>query len=174
MECFMDEIRNNDYWGAYLPALTYRHHIDWTEEGFKKMQQMALCYGIRMVLEYLHEDLQRLDFANQRDAQMPEFGDIAYVLNLLRVYMPDLPTREEPPLNDPEVFGSCPVCGKNDGYLNLHRTHWFVCHEHRKKWMHGANLFSTWRFETEIDWQENFERIRGYEEVMPMFAGRQL
>ena len=78
-------------------------------------------------------------------------------------------TSKEAILNDPSYFGGCPECGSNDGYLNLHRAHWFVCHAHRKRWLIGANLFSTWRMETEEDWQQNYERIRGYEEVMPRY-----
>ncbi|MGA2499494.1 MAG: hypothetical protein ABSH20_17270, partial [Tepidisphaeraceae bacterium] len=63
----------------------------------------------------------------------------------------------------------CPTCGKNDTYLNLGRSHWFVCHQHRVRWCGGENLFSTWRYETEADWQENFEIIGDYAEVKPVY-----
>src|SRR6185503_8845161 len=43
-----------------------------------------------------------------------------------------------------EYFGVCPTCRKSDGYLNLGRANWFVCHEHRVRWLFGENLFSTW------------------------------
>lgn len=46
-------------------------------------------------------------------------------------------------------FGTCPDCGKSDGYINIGKSHWFYCAEHRVKWMVGANLFSTWQNETE-------------------------
>ena len=26
--------------------------------------------------------------------------------------------------------GSCPKCGKSDGFLNLGKEHWFTCREH--------------------------------------------
>ena len=64
-------------------------------------------------------------------------------------------------------FGVCPECHDNDGYLNVHRTHWYICHEHRVRWWVGWSLFSTWRFETPEDWQENWELIRDYREVEP-------
>ena len=25
-------------------------------------------------------------------------------------------------------FGGCPTCHKTDGFLNIGRDHWFVCH----------------------------------------------
>ena len=66
-----------------------------------------------------------------------------------------------------DYWGGCPLCGKNDGYLNLGRSHWFVCHEHRTKWCRGENLFSTWREESPADWDENWRRIGDYCEVAP-------
>ena len=41
--------------------------------------------------------------------------------------------------------GECPVCNKNDGYLNLGAQHWFICREHKIKWYVGDNLFDSWR-----------------------------
>ena len=63
-------------------------------------------------------------------------------------------------------FGACPRCGRNDGYLNVGRSHWFVCHEHKLKWWVGANLFSSWKQETPRRWHRNWERLHGYEEVL--------
>ncbi len=28
-------------------------------------------------------------------------------------------------------FGVCPECGRTDGFLNVNRHHFFVCHTHR-------------------------------------------
>jgi hypothetical protein len=42
-------------------------------------------------------------------------------------------------------FGLCPTCGQTDGYLNIERDHYFVCHEHKLCWIAGSNLFSAWR-----------------------------
>jgi len=64
-----------------------------------------------------------------------------------------------------EDFGGCPECGENDGFLNIHRTHWFICHTHKTKWLRGDNLFGSWRFQTPDEWQENHESILDYEEV---------
>lgn len=68
---------------------------------------------------------------------------------------------------DTETFGACPQCGQNDGYYNIHRAHWFVCHEHRVRWLRGENLFSTWRDENESDWNNNREIIGSYA-VVPL------
>ncbi len=70
---------------------------------------------------------------------------------------------------DIEYFGGCRICGKNDGYLNLGREHWFVCHTHRMRWCWGSNLVSSWRFENESDWKKNWERIGGYQKCKPWF-----
>ncbi len=38
-------------------------------------------------------------------------------------------------------YGCCPVCGMNDGYLNIGDEHWFHCWEHKKKWLFGSGWF---------------------------------
>jgi len=64
-------------------------------------------------------------------------------------------------------FGVCPKCHKNNGHLNIERTHWFVCHNCKTKWNVGSNLFSAWKHEDESIWMENAKRIADYEEVEP-------
>ncbi|MCH8262388.1 MAG: hypothetical protein IIA77_04980 [Proteobacteria bacterium] len=64
-----------------------------------------------------------------------------------------------------DYYGGCPHCKKNDGYLNIWRVHYFVCHEHKVRWCVGRNLFSSWRFESMEDWDRNIEKIKHYEEV---------
>jgi hypothetical protein len=59
-----------------------------------------------------------------------------------------------PPSGDPAMddacgrFGACPVCHRDDGYINVGADHWFVCLTHKKKWCAGANLFSSAMEET--------------------------
>ena len=65
-------------------------------------------------------------------------------------------------------FGLCPVCGTSDGFLNIHKANWMICHEHKKCWLRGENLFSSWRYETEEDWERNYQLIKDYEEVEPL------
>ena len=67
-----------------------------------------------------------------------------------------------------EYFGGCPQCGQVDACLNVERVHWFVCHGHRSKWRIGENLFSSWKDETEIQWDKNAYLLSGYEEVEPV------
>lgn len=52
-------------------------------------------------------------------------------------------------------FGGCPYCGNNDGFVNVERCHWFVCHAHKTTWLYGVNLFSGWRDEDDEVWQHN-------------------
>jgi len=70
---------------------------------------------------------------------------------------------DEAPVNDPETFGGCPVCGKNDGYLNNGCDHWFYCEAHKIRWCFGENLFSSWKYETEEDFRRTRELLADYE-----------
>jgi hypothetical protein len=69
-------------------------------------------------------------------------------------------------------FGGCPHCAdhKNDGFLNIGRAQWFVCHAHKVKWLAGENLFRCWRDESRDLWRENFELLSEYSEVKPVFG----
>jgi hypothetical protein len=49
--------------------------------------------------------------------------------------------RDREAMNE-DYFGVCPTCGSNDGFLIIGRDHWFICKEHRVKWLVGSNLFS--------------------------------
>jgi hypothetical protein len=64
-------------------------------------------------------------------------------------------------------FGLCPHCHNNDGYLNVGRGHWFVCHEHKVKWLVGSNLFSSWRYQTEDEQRAIYDKynLSSYTEV---------
>ena len=66
-------------------------------------------------------------------------------------------------------FGLCPTCGQTDGYLNVDRDHYFVCHEHKLRWLIGSNLFSTWRDEDPDVWQKNSDLLSGYREIRPHY-----
>ena len=69
---------------------------------------------------------------------------------------------------EPGYFGGCPKCGRDDGYLNVGRCHWFVCDEHKTTWCVGSNLFSSWREQSEEVWEENARRLSEYIEVEPL------
>ncbi len=56
-------------------------------------------------------------------------------------------------------FGVCSECGGTDGYVNAGRTHVFYCLAHRKSWIGGANLFSSWRDETEDEQRERYDAV---------------
>ncbi len=59
-------------------------------------------------------------------------------------------------------FGTCPECGKSDGYRNIYRLQFFFCDEHRLVWCPGSNLLSSWREESEEDWRSAWELLKGY------------
>jgi hypothetical protein len=68
-----------------------------------------------------------------------------------------------------DFFGGCPTCLRNDGYLNVGRDQWFFCRTHQVKWCRGANLISTWRMETEADWEENKKILGEFGTAEPAF-----
>jgi hypothetical protein len=72
-----------------------------------------------------------------------------------------------------EYFGGCPTCGKNNGYLNAGRSHRFYCVAHKTSWMVGANLFDSWRFETEEEQLAKWAEIgmSTFADVVPLSEG---
>jgi len=74
-------------------------------------------------------------------------------------------SRNDESRND-HYFGVCPECGKVE-YVNIGRQHWMFCLEHKVKWLIGSNLFSSWRDETEAEWQRNAEVLEGFREIEP-------
>src|SRR5262249_49511508 len=80
----------------------------------------------------------------------------------------DLPCQEAAVGATPPFGGGCPQCGGNDGYLNIGRDHWFVCHTHRTKWCRGSNLFSSWRGQNPKEWEENDVRVGASRWVEPL------
>ena len=65
-------------------------------------------------------------------------------------------------------FGACPFCHEQSYYLNLRSDHWFVCDQHKLAWCVGSNLFSSWKYETEEDWEHNQKKLEaGYEPTSP-------
>lgn len=73
---------------------------------------------------------------------------------------------------EPNRLGDCPVCGRNNGYLNVFKTHWYICRKHRLKWYAGYDLFPTWRQETRKDWERNLNILSQYTEVMARYRTR--
>lgn len=66
--------------------------------------------------------------------------------------------------------GGCPVCGKNDGYLNLGAQHWFICRTHKTKWCIGENLFDSWMTQTLSQHHVAEMLLRTFHEVTPVRA----
>ncbi len=63
--------------------------------------------------------------------------------------------------------GACPQCGKSDGYVNLGIEHWFICRDHKTKWLAGTNLFDGWMNQTVAQSQSAEILLRSYEDVLP-------
>ena len=72
---------------------------------------------------------------------------------------------ETKPRSHDNPWGVCPQCGGTDGVINIGRGHWFVCHEHKKIWFAGSNLFSTWKCESMDNWEANHEKTKEYEVI---------
>ncbi len=71
--------------------------------------------------------------------------------------------------NSADHFGGCPECGRNDGFVNIGRQHWFYCAMHLTTWLAGENLFGCWRTEDEVTWQANKDFLRDFLVVAPLY-----
>lgn len=69
--------------------------------------------------------------------------------------------------------GGCPECGKSDGFVNLGIEQWFICREHRTKWLAGKNLFDSWMNQTVAQTQSVEILLRGYKDVLPVRSSNQ-
>ena len=67
--------------------------------------------------------------------------------------------------NDHHYFGHCAMPGHDNYYLNIGRAHWMVCDKCRIKWLIGANLFSSWRYQNPDVWRANEVKLRKYREI---------
>ena len=65
----------------------------------------------------------------------------------------------------PGYFGGCPECERDDDYLNVGKSHWFVCDEHKTTWFVGSNLFCSWREQSQEVWEENARQLSEYKDV---------
>jgi hypothetical protein len=72
------------------------------------------------------------------------------------------PAPDPEPKGERSDFGNCPVCGKNPACRNIGRDHYFYCDEHKIAWCVGSNLFSSWRDESEDDWQHNRAKLADF------------
>ena len=124
--------------------------------------------ALRDVLDYLIEDESR------RFAEAPSDDHVYRRLLVLDQWLAGCGPRGGTRLAQIHLgevadhFGVCPICGRNDGFLNVGRAHWFVCHAHHVRWCVGENLFSCWRRQTPAARQLTWERIRDYREVIPI------
>lgn len=55
--------------------------------------------------------------------------------------------------------GGCPRCGTNDGYVNIGRSHWFYCADHKVMWCVGQNLYSSWKYQTESEQRKIYDDL---------------
>jgi hypothetical protein len=69
-------------------------------------------------------------------------------------------------------WGGCPECGDNDGYVDIGKSHWFLCRAHKAMWFAGANLFSSWHGETEAEQRARYDELGldDYRDVIPVHA----
>jgi|GEM_PF-3891133 len=73
-------------------------------------------------------------------------------------------------MSNDSYFGVCPKCKKTDGYMNIGKSHWFYCAEHKTTWCAGDNLLSSWQHETEDEQRQQFDSIGlgSFTEVKPL------
>jgi hypothetical protein len=119
----------------------------------------------------------------RKDGTIGTPGEVKHFLYVLTSGMVDIATelqeggkretmKSDTTLADDGYFGLCPHCHKTNGYINVGRSHWFLCDEHKVKWCAGANLFSGWREETEEEQRRAYyaHGIDKYIEVKPFYT----
>jgi len=149
--CLAD-VLGNDYPEYVLPTTPDRavgdvlgaviqHFWDDAAHGFKKL---PLCYHIYRKLVFVD---RWLDGAVRHDEVLQETD---------RILVEDR-------------CGACPICGKNDGYVDLSDCHWFVCNTHQTRWLADSNLSSTGELESREQCNKNGKKIQNYRIVVPWF-----
>ena len=58
-----------------------------------------------------------------------------------------------------DILGLCPHCHKVKGYANAGSSHRAYCKEHKTSWFVGANLFDSWRDQTEEEQRMIWDEI---------------
>ena len=71
-----------------------------------------------------------------------------------------------PGIKQEDQLSGCPLCGKNDGYLNAGAQHWGICKEHKVRWLHGENLFPEWKNQTIAEYLCNIRLLDSYKEYV--------
>lgn len=67
-------------------------------------------------------------------------------------------------------FGSCPECNGTHGYMNVSKVHFFVCDDHKTKWVAGVNLFSPHDDDNMETWVKNADLLATYRDVEPIYT----
>jgi hypothetical protein len=77
---------------------------------------------------------------------------------------------DEPMTWQEGYFGVCPQCRRHDGYANVGKSQYFFCKKHRVKWCIGANVFSSWRDQTEAEQRRIYDEIGlgEFEKIEPL------
>jgi hypothetical protein len=66
-----------------------------------------------------------------------------------------------------QVFGECPICKGNDGFLVVGNESWLICETHKTKWYAGEDLFPDFAGKNQERWEANRLRLLDYCEVEP-------
>ena len=75
-----------------------------------------------------------------------------------------------PSVNKSEHMLCCPICGKNDGYMNAGAQHWAICREHKLKWLIGEHVFDGWENQTIAQFEATLILLKHYREISPVLV----
>jgi len=62
-------------------------------------------------------------------------------------------------------YGCCDVCSGGDDSFNIHKDNYGCCTKHKRYWLMGANVESSWKNENEHIWEENKKKYGGYKKI---------
>ncbi len=73
-----------------------------------------------------------------------------------------------PDLHHDPKWDCWPLCGGNDGYVNLGAEQWCICRDHKMKWLLGENLFEGWQNQAISEYLLIEQMLSQYKEVLPV------
>lgn len=136
--------------------------------GIRCREDGPAARTISSLLTYLWEDEGKHFMANPSESHI--YRQLVAVDVWLRGVGPTFGVELAPMTPDmiEDKCGVCPVCGSNDGGLELSDSFWFHCRKHQVRWRAWGVLCLLGLDEDPQDAVENFQKIGSFREVYPM------
>lgn len=140
-------------------------------EGVIRLREAKTLLDVayNLMYEQLSQSAHAIPALSATEESRSELGKLVAHFEALNNTTPTRSNTRMTPEQETNHFGTCPTCHKNDGSLNIGKSHWYYCKTHRTKWYVGFNLFSSWQHQTEDEQRKRYEDLKfdTYTEVTP-------